>query len=234
MFDIPTLLLVLGSSAIGSIHPCIVSIITLVYSMLLGHGHSRKKLLIFGALYIFLVFAFLSLAGLGINFLIAYLPLRINTYSPIMISILLISGGLIEVKDYYWYGKFISVKAPDWLENLIHKTATKRSNTGSIIKLSAQTSLAGLLSSGMPYIGIIAMLRASTHVTQWEFIGLYNLMFILPFVLILIKVLGGMNTSKITKWKEVSKQNIRLLVGLLLIVHGWVLMLITNGTINFR
>ena len=125
-------------------------------------------------------------------------------------------------------------KISSGLESRIHKTATKRSTVLSILKLSVLTTLAGLACSGLPYVGIIAMLKTSSLTSQIGFIGLYNLMFILPFVLILIKVSGGMNTSKITKWKEVSKKNIRLLIGLLLIAHGWVLMLIANGTINFN
>jgi hypothetical protein len=37
----------------------------------------------------------------------------------------------------------------------------------------------------------------------------------------------------VQKWKEASKGNLRLAIGLLLIAMGWLLILIADGAINF-
>jgi cytochrome c biogenesis protein CcdA len=62
---------------------------------------------------------------------------------------------------------------------------------------------------------------------------LYNIIFVMPLIIILFMVAGGAKISAVSKWKEESKGGMRLFMGLLLAVLGWVLILIANGTINF-
>ncbi len=62
---------------------------------------------------------------------------------------------------------------------------------------------------------------------------LYNFVFVLPLIIILILVASGKKLHEVKKWKHEARGVMRLMIGLLLIGLGWLLMLIANGTINF-
>jgi len=62
---------------------------------------------------------------------------------------------------------------------------------------------------------------------------LYNFLFVLPLIIILIMVAGGTKVSAVAKWKEEGKGTMRLALGLMLVALGWILIMIANGTINF-
>jgi cadmium resistance protein CadD (predicted permease) len=54
----------------------------------------------------------------------------------------------------------------------------------------------------------------------------------MPLVVILIMVLSGKNVVMIKEWKQASRTYVRLITGVVLILLGWLLILIANGTIN--
>ena len=56
---------------------------------------------------------------------------------------------------------------------------------------------------------------------------------IAPLIIILLLVAAGKQLSDIQNWKQVNKPSMRLAAGVLMIVLGWLLILIANGTINF-
>jgi len=232
MFDLPTLAIVAGSSAVGSIHPSIIGSPLLVFSSMLGHGHTKKKLLTLGLIYILFMFlsslAFGMLIMLGLN----YLPQKFSTYLPAFVTIIVVAGGIIEIKDFYWYGKGVSIKTPKYLLNAIHKTASKKTSVKTSMYLGLLTTLAVLICSGLPYIGVLAMLH-NNNIENWKLLVIFNLIYILPLLFIMLKIHSGLKISRIIKWKEHSKKYARLVVGILLIVHGWILILIANGEIYF-
>jgi hypothetical protein len=42
----------------------------------------------------------------------------------------------------------------------------------------------------------------------------------------------GVKVSDMQMWKQANKANMRLAIGITLVVLGWLLILIANGTIN--
>jgi cytochrome c biogenesis protein CcdA len=87
--------------------------------------------------------------------------------------------------------------------------------------------------TGAPYLAIITILRIDFNLIAFGLMVLYNLIFVAPLIVILIMVAGGTKISSVSKWKEESKGNMRLFMGLLLTCLGWILILIANGTVNF-
>ena len=62
---------------------------------------------------------------------------------------------------------------------------------------------------------------------------LYNIVFVLPLLVILLLVAGGVKLHVVKAWKQEARGFMRLMIGLLLVFLGWLLILIANGTINF-
>ena len=87
--------------------------------------------------------------------------------------------------------------------------------------------------TGAPYLAIITILSTNFNLTAFLLLVLYNIVFVLPLVVILLMVAGGTKLPAIKMWKQESRGVMRLAIGLLLVGLGWLLILIANGTINF-
>jgi len=233
MLDLPTLGLVIGSAAIDSINPCAIGVLILMVSVVLGQGGSPRRLLTVGAAYISAIFFTYLLAGLGLMYFFAAIPIVIAEYLSLAVGGLVILAGLLEMKDFFWYGKGFSLQIPTKFANKIHDWSTKNKSLVGVMLLGAFVAVVELPCTGAPYLAIITILRINFDLTAFGLMVLYNLIFVTPLIVILIMVAGGTKITAIGKWKENSKGTMRLFMGLLLVSLGWILILIANGTINF-
>lgn len=233
MIDIPTLGLVVTSAAIDSINPCAIGVLILMVSVIMGQGGGTRKLLLNGGAYIFAIFATYLLAGLGLIYAFTAIPMVIAEYLSLAVGSLVIMAALLEIKDFFWYGKGYSLQIPKYFANKIHEYSTKKTTTFGVMLLGAFVAIVELPCTGAPYLAIITILRIDFNLMAFALMVLYNIIFVAPLIVILIMVAGGAKISTVSKWKEDSKGKMRLLMGLLLAALGWILILIANGTINF-
>ncbi len=234
MLDLPTLGLVIASAAIDSINPCAIGVLILMVSVVLGSGKSIKRLLVLGGAYIFAIFITYLAAGLGLVYFFSAIPIVIAEYLSIAVGFLVILAGLLEIKDFFWYGKGFSLQIPHGMAMKIQEmSASKKLSLVSVMLLGAFVAGVELPCTGAPYLAIITVLRVDFNLAAFALMVLYNIIFVAPLLIILALVAGGAKISSVQKWKEESKGVMRLGIGLLLVALGWILMLIANGVINF-
>jgi cytochrome c biogenesis protein CcdA len=233
MLDLPTLGLVVTSAAIDSINPCAIGVLILMVSVILGQGGSMKKLLINGFAYIGAIYITYLAAGLGLVYAFTTIPIVIAEYISLAVGALIIVAAILEIKDYFWYGKGFSLQIPTYFANKIHEYSTSKKTIWGVMLLGAFVAAVELPCTGAPYLAIITILRIDFNFTAFMLMVLYNLIFVAPLIVILLMVSGGTKINKVAKWKEESKGTMRLFMGLLLASLGWILILIANGTINF-
>ncbi len=231
--DLPTLGLVIGSAAIDSINPCAIGVLILMVSVILGSGKGTKKLIVTGMAYIFAIYVTYLAAGLGLVYFFTSIPIVIAEYLSLAVGSLVVLGGILEVKDYFWYGKGFSLQIPTKFANKIHDYSTSKTSIMGVMFLGAFVAAVELPCTGAPYLAIITILRINFDFTALMMMVLYNFIFVLPLIVILFMVAGGAKISAVAKWKEDSKGTMRLFMGLLLVSLGWILILIANGTVNF-
>lgn len=231
-FDIPTLSIVLVSAAIDSINPCAIGVLILMVSVILGAKKSTSKLLTLGGLYIFSIFATYLAAGLGLIYFLGRIPLFVAEYLAIAVGSIVILAGLLEIKDFFWYGKGISLQIPGYFSKKIHKFSNNLSIPG-VIFLGAFIAGVELPCTGAPYLAIITLLSLNFNFYAFLLLIIYNLVFVAPLVILLLLVALGTKVEKLHSWKETNKAYMRFAIGLTLICLGWLLILIANGTINF-
>jgi len=63
---------------------------------------------------------------------------------------------------------------------------------------------------------------------------LYNIIFVMPLIVILLMVYFGVKVQVIKRWKQRNRAYMRLATGIILILLGWLLILIANGTISLN
>ncbi len=233
MIDLPQLGIVLGAAAIDSVNPCAIGVLILMVSVILGQGGSPRRLLKVGGAYIFAIFFTYLVAGLGLVYFFSTIPIVLAEYLSIAVGILVILAGVLEIKDYFWYGKGLSLQIPTKYANKIHDWSTSNKSTWGVMLLGAFVAAVELPCTGAPYLAIITILRVDFTVWAFLLMALYNLIFVGPLIIILVMVASGTKISDVSKWKEESKGNMRLAMGLMFVALGWILILIANGTINF-
>lgn len=229
---LPTLGVVTITAAIDSINPCAIGVLILMLSVLLAAKRSIPRMLLLGSMYIFAVFVVYFFAGLGLIYFFANIPLFITEYLSILVGSLIIIAGLIEIKDYFWYGKGFSLTIPPIFAKRLHNYSSTTSVYG-VMFLGAFVSAVELPCTGAPYLAIITLLSQYFDFTALLLLILYNIIFVAPLIVILLLVVFGKKLYTIKKWKQSNRSYMRLFAGLLLIAMGWLLILIANGTINF-
>ena len=233
MLDLPTLGLVITSAAIDSINPCAIGVLILMVSVVLGSGKSVRRLLVLGSAYIAAIYVTYLLAGLGLVFFLAQIPIVLAEYLSIAVGLLVALAGLLEIKDFFWYGRGFSLQIPHYFAQKIQTAFTNKTSILGVIILGAFVAEVELPCTGAPYLAIITVLRVNFNLSALGLMILYNIIFVAPLVVILGLVASGARISSVQKWKEEGKGVMRLAIGLLLIALGWILILIANGVINF-
>ena len=228
---LPTLGTVVATAAIDSINPCAIGVLILMISVMLAGRQSTKRMLLLGSLYITSVLIVYLLAGVGLTYYFSTLPLALAEYISIAVGVLIIFAGLLEIKDFFWYGRWFSLTIPGAFAKKIHNYASKTTIFG-VIFLGAFVSAVELPCTGAPYLAIITLLSQNFDTAAFMLLVLYNIVFVSPLIIILLLVASGVKLHEIKRWKQANRPFMRLLIGLMLVGLGWLLMLIANGTIN--
>jgi len=230
--DLPTLSVILVSAAVDSINPCAIGVLILMISVVLGGKGSVGRLLYLGFLYIGAIYVTYLTAGLGLIYFLANIPLKVTEYLALVVGSFVILAGLLEVKDFFWYGKGFSLQIPSAMAKKID-SMSKNLTVPGVILLGAFIAGVELPCTGAPYLAIITLLSLNFNFQAFILLLIYNVIFVSPLVVILLLVALGTKVSSIKKWKQANKAYMRFAIGYLLIALGWLLILIANGTINF-
>ncbi len=228
---LPTLPVVLVTALIDSINPCAIGVLVLLIATLMSLSKDKNKMLKVGAIYISAVFLTYLAAGFGLLAIIQ--KLNISEQLSWIVGILVIILGLIEIKDFWWYGQGISLQIPPKRAEQIKKMMKKISVPGSIV-LGIFVAAVELPCTGGPYLAITTLLAKIGFSTQvFLLLVLYNFIFVLPLLIILGLTYFGIKTDTISKWKNEKKKWMRLFIGLVMVALGIALILWAKGIINF-
>lgn len=230
--NLPTLGTVIITALVDSINPCAIGVLILLVSIMVVYK-SKKELLFYGLIYIFFVFLTYLLAGLGILYFLSSIPIKVSEYISIAVGSLIVAAGLIEIKDFFWYGRGITLSIPPEKAKQIHEM-TKKMTLPAMVFLGAFVAGVELPCTGGPYLAILTFLSQNFNFAAFLLLILYNIIFIMPLVVILLMVYSGFKIQSLKRWKQNNRTYMRLATGIILILLGWLLILIANGTINFN
>jgi len=229
---IPTLGTVVTTALIDSINPCAIGVLILLVSIMIAFK-TKKEMVFYGFMYILAVFVTYVLAGFGILYFLSSVPLFISEYISVFVGGLIIIAGLIEIKDFFWYGQGITLAIPPERAKQIHEM-TKKITLPGVLFLGAFVAGVELPCTGAPYLAILLLLSQNFNFAAFLMLILYNIIFVLPLIVILLMVHFGYKIQNIKRWKQSNRIYMRLATGVILILLGWLLILIANGTITFN
>jgi cytochrome c biogenesis protein CcdA len=137
----------------------------------------------------------------------------------VLVGLLSIFAGIVEIKDFFWYGQGFSLQIPPKYAKLI-KEKSKHVTTWGAVFLGALVAMVELPCTGGPYLVITALLAQRFDLTAIFYMLIYNFIFVLPLLIILVLAYFGVSTKSMKKWKQSKRKWMRLGMGILLVLLG--------------
>ena len=228
MIDVK-LITVITTALVDSINPCAIGVLILLISTLMALSKNRRRMLMVGLIYISTVFLSYFMAGLGLMVVIQ--KLQITDIIGTIVGILVILLGFVEIKDFFWYGQGFSLAIPKKQVKKI-KEKMKVASIPGVIVLGFFVAAVELPCTGGPYLAITTILARDFQWTALWYLALYNLIFVLPLIVILVIAYVSCNINQIEVWKKKHRKWMRLATGLVMVALGILLILYAQGKIS--
>ncbi len=216
--------LVLVAALVDSFQPCAFSVLLLTIGFLFSLGKERSGILKIGGAYIFGIF--LAYVTIGLGILGALSAFGMPNFAAKIGASLLILAGAIELLNVYVPAFPIKLKIPQGAHNRIAALMAKASVPMGFV-LGAAVGLFEFPCAGGPYLMILGLLHDTA--TRFEGLGyllLYNLVFVLPLIVILLVASSPLLLGKVQRWRKENSGSFRLWTGIVMILLGLVIFLI--------
>jgi cytochrome c biogenesis protein CcdA len=207
---------------IDSLNPCALSV--LIFLLIsIAAAASRRRILIIGGSYIAAVFLFHLFMGIGIFSFVTLTGLSkafslLGAAVAIMLGLITLSD-VVRNKETF----FLSVSASG---KGIMAQYIRLASIPAAFVLGILAGLLGFSCTGGIYISILALMsRNLTFASGLPYLILYNIIFILPLVLVTLLAAYGMSPKKADSWRTEHKRTLRLVIGLVLVALGIVVFL---------
>jgi len=217
-----TLPMIVVAALADSINPCAISVMVFLL-ISLSRLVDRRKVLQIGSAYIITVYFVYFLAGLGtLTFLHSTAMTRYVYYAAAGLSIAI---GLVNIKDYFFFGKGPTMAIPESRKPTIKRYVEKASIPAAIV-LGFAVSLFELPCTGGIYLAILSLLgNRMTMLEGIPYLAVYNAIFVLPLVVILTIFLKGITAERVNSWRLEKRRSLKLILGLVMLFIGAVMLL---------
>ncbi len=221
-----TLPTVIVAAAVDGINPCAFTVLLLFITAMLatmqagGQGINaiRVRLLSQGGIYIAAVFLTYLALGVGLLktldfFTRQHLPARIGALAAILF-------GLWMLKDFFLPDLGWRLQAPSQIGTTAQEMA-KKATVPALIVGGFLIGLCTVPCSGAVYLGVLSLLALQPSAfLGYSYLVLYNLIFVLPLVAILIAASARPTLNRLAHWNLHHKEWVRLALGSGVVVMG--------------
>ena len=210
--------LVLISALLDSVHPCSFSILLITIAFLFGIQLSRKKILQLGGIYIAGIFSAYFLIGLGMLKVLHIF----NTphFMGKLGATLLIIFGVLNLLSRFFPTFPIKLKIPGVAHGMMGKLMDKASFP-AVFGLGFLVGICQFPCMGGPYLMVIGLLRDQmTYMSGFNYLLLYNLILIIPLVVVLFISADKLLVEKVQVWKRDNMGELKLWTGIVMIIIG--------------
>ncbi|GAB4577468.1 MAG: electron transporter [Anaerolineales bacterium] len=215
-----TLPTVIVAAAVDGINPCAFTVLLLFITAMLATlqvgaqakiNEIRLRLVGMGAIYIAAIF--LTYLALGVG-LLKSLDFFTRQHFPARFGALLaILFGLWMIKDYFLPELGWRLQAPSQVGQIARKAA-KQATIPALIVGGFLIGLCTVPCSGAVYLAVLSLLALQpTALLGYGYLVLYNVIFVLPLVVILLAASARPTLNRLAHWNLHHKEWVRLALG---------------------
>jgi cytochrome c biogenesis protein CcdA len=212
-----TVPLVIASALVDSVNPCAFSVLIFLLISIVAL-ENRKRILMVGGVYIAAVFMFYLLSGFGL-FTIVSLSGFSRALSLIGATVAVVLGVIAVLDALRNRDEFLLAIPSSKKEQIERYIST--ATLPAAFALGIFVGIFELPCTGGIYLAILGLMsRNYTLMEGLPYLILYNLIFVLPLILILLLVAYGLSPERANEWRVRNRRTLRLIVGLAMIVIG--------------
>ena len=214
--------MVIFAAFVDSANPCGLSVLVFLLIPMAAAG-SRRRILLAGSAYITAMFLFHLLVGIGLFSMISFSGL--SREFAIIGGAVALFLGIITIADVLRNKETFILSIP----------ASQKGMLGNYIRMASLPAafvlgiLAGILGfscTGGIYISILGLMgREMTVLSGLPWLILYNLVYVLPLILITLLVAYGISPERADSMRAEYKRTLRMVIGVILVALGAVILL---------
>ncbi len=214
--------LVVTTGFLDGLNPCAFAVLLFFIAFLFTVRRAAVSVWATGLIYVAAIYLAYLLIGLGL--MRAVLFVNDHHLMAKIGSWLVIALGLINIKDYFFPQLPVHLRIP----TIAHETIEDWLKRATFPAAGVGGFLIGLCTfpcSGGIYVAIVGLLAArATYLQGVGYLGLYNLAFVLPLLLILAGVGNRRVMHRIRLVEQSSRRWVRLATGLGMIAVGLIIL----------
>ncbi len=218
-----TLPLVIYSALGDSINPCAIAVLIFIITFLIALRKKKENFLKIGLVYITMIYITYFIAGIGILSVVK--KTGVSDYMYLFSTLAVIIAGLINIKEVFFSQKGFSLAIPDSKKDTLKKYIEKGTIPAAMV-LGVLVSFLELPCTGGIYIAVLALLADQATIIQGIiYLLIYNLIFILPLVFILLLTYFSLSSETINDWRKRNKRWLRFTMGIVMISIGAIMII---------
>jgi cytochrome c biogenesis protein CcdA len=217
-----TLTLVIAAALADGINPCAFAVLIFLILSLITL-ESRRKMLVVGLTFIFAVFCFYFLSGLGLFALIQTAGL--SRLIAVVAAAIAIAAGVISILSVIGGEQGPALLSiPDRGKGIVEPYIKKASIPAAFI-VGILVGMFELPCTGGIYLAILSLLSNRMSLVEGiPFLLLYNFFFILPLLIILGVFVLGLPVERLEQLQAGSRRKVRVIMGVVMILLGIILL----------
>lgn len=223
--SLPVLTLVMAG--LDAFNPCVFFVLLMLLSLLV-HARNRRLMLLVGGVFVFFsgLIYFLFMAA----WLNAFRWLGEIQLITVAAGLVTVAIGLVNIKDFFWFKRGASLSLSDAsrqsllarMRRLLRGDNPPALIAGTVVLAIAANSYELLCTVGFPMVYTrILTLHRFPETQYYLYLALYNLIYVLPLLLIVLAFVATLGARKLT---ESEGRTLKLMSGLMMLGLGLLLL----------
>lgn len=202
-----------------SLNVCSITVLIFLIIYLLSIG-SLKKAFKLGLIYTIVIYLFYFLFMLILSSVIGLLILSYGVYIRWIIVVISLLIGLLLIKDFFFYGKGITVGVPKSVKPLLEKHLKKATVISAIIFAILASIVELPCTAVFPLVYSTVLAESSIiGLQRLLWIALYNLIYIIPLLVVVFGTyFSWIKIENIDQKMQKNKKILKLIAGVLLLL----------------
>ena len=200
------------------------------------HTHSRARMLVIGMVFIFISgFMYFLFMTAWLNLFRVIGQLDVITSVAGLVAVII---GLLNIKDFFWFKRGVSLAISDSARQSLFQRMRSLLNTSSMPAVLLATIILALFANlyeflctaGFPMVYTrILTLAEMPNWTYYSYLVLYNVVYILPLLLIVILFTWTMGSRKL---QESDGRNLKFMSGIMMLSLGCILFFVPDQSLK--
>ena len=216
-FTTLTVPLVILCAGIDSINPCAFTVLLILLLSIIAL-QTRRQVLMVGITYIAAVFLFYFISGIGV---LSFVHVSgISGLIALVAAVIAIVIGAVNILDAAVKREGFILAIPESKKPVIERYIATATLPAAFV-LGILVGIFELPCTGGIYLSILSLISNTLTFSEGlPYLLLYNFIFVLPLIVILVAVVMGIPPERVNTWRLANRRKLRVIIGIAMILVG--------------